>query len=83
MRQRVEDLGRIAVLLDSCLELDIFDKYCTVRPKRIAEHFETLSPDMQAQMLRDYAYGIETIREKLCNVLSIALGQDYINAPID
>ena len=83
MRQRVEDLGRLAVMIDQLLDIDVFDKYETIRPKRIQEHYDSLSDEKKHQLLSDYAYGLEEIRSTLYSLRDIALGQDYINAPLD
>lgn len=83
MRQRVEDLGRLAVMIDHLLELDVFEKYETIRPKRIQEHYDSLSDEKKQQLLSDYAYGLEEIKSTLYSLRDIAFGHDYINAPID
>jgi hypothetical protein len=78
MRQRVEDLGRIAVLTDVLLNLDLWDKY-QGRNKDFLDHFRTLSEGTQDDLLHDLIYGIDHLKDKLYEINSIAEGMDVLN----
>ena len=80
MRERVEDLGRIAILLDKVLELDVFSIY-QGREKDFVEHFYSLSKDDQDDMLHKLIYGLSGIEEDIGKIYEIAMGWDIANQP--
>ena len=52
MRQRIEDLGRLAVLLKHLLDHQLFNKeFLPGRPKDYDEWFERLSEDKKDEVL--------------------------------
>ena len=87
MRQRVEDLGRLSILIRSLLDHELFEDGIRRprRPKDYAEWFESQTDDQKDDILRAWAYGIENISEKLYEMLSIAEGTDMLNetTPVD
>lgn len=78
MRERVEDLGRISVLVKNVLESDIFDLY-EGRNKDFYDYFMRLSDDEKEELLRKIIYGFEDLRDKLNAVSDIADGCDILN----
>jgi hypothetical protein len=80
MRQRVEDLGRLAVLINNLLDHHLFDEnLLPSRSKDYWEWFSELSEDKKDEVLRSWAYGITDLKEKLYDMLAIAEGTDYLN----
>ena len=78
MRERIEDLGRIAVLTDNILDMELWDKY-TGRNKDLVDHFRTLSEDDQDDLLHGLIYGIDNLKGKIYAINSIAEGMDALN----
>ena len=81
MRNRLEDLGRLAVMIDNLLEHALFEDYTLRphRPKDYDEWFDAKTEDQKDEIIRAWAYGIESIRNKLYDMLSIAQGTDPLN----
>jgi hypothetical protein len=82
MRHRLEDLGRLAVLLKDLLDHDLFNDdggLRPYRPKDYEEWFASKSEDKKDDTLRAWAYGLEGIRSRLYDMLSIAEGTDLLN----
>lgn len=81
MRHRLEDLGRLAVMIDNLLEHKLFEDYALRpgRPKDYYEWFKSKTEDEKDDVLRAWVYGIESIRDKLYDLLSIAQGTDPLN----
>lgn len=80
MRQRIEDLGRLAVLIKNLLDHQVFNKEArTNRPKYYFEWFSKLSEREKEEVIYAWAYGIEDLKDKLFNMLSIAEGTDHLN----
>jgi len=80
MRERVEDLGRIVVLIDWTLDLPIWEVY-SGRKKDFVDHFRTLDEEKQDDLLHNIIYGIEGLKDKLQEISSIAEGMDRLNEP--
>jgi len=81
MRHRLEDLGRLAVLIDNLLEHNLFEDYA-LRPHRAKDYdewFDSKTEDEKDDIIRAWVYGIESIRDKLYDMLSIAQGTDRLN----
>ena len=74
MRHRIEDLGRLAILLDSICEDHFFDE--PVRPKDYVEWFDKRTPEVKADILWQLAHGRQRIKEALAECVLIARGQD-------
>lgn len=82
MRERVEDLGRILVLVDTLLDLDVFDLY-QGRNKDFIEYFNGLDNEKQQNLLNKLIYGIQDVKEKIYDISSIARGMDLLNEKDD
>jgi len=78
MRQRVEDLGKIAVLLDAILEQEIWENRCAIacRNKDFVEVFKTLDEETQDEFLHSIVYQLEELREKIYECREIAYGEE-------
>ncbi len=85
MRHRLEDLGRLAVLLRNLLDHELFDepRFRPYRPKEYGEWFGSKTEDQRDDILRAWAYGLENMSEKLYDMLSIAEGTDPLNESIE
>jgi len=79
-RLRCEDLGRLAVLLERILELPIWELYHG-RNKDFVEYFDSLDKEKQWDLLHDFIYGIDNVKDKILDCRSIALGTDDLNDP--
>ena len=82
MRSRVEDLGRIAVLIDNVIEHELFDKEL-VRPKDFVDWFAERNQDERDDILHEYVYGRQSVLELLYNIREIARGEDVLNENVD
>ena len=78
MRERVEDLGRIAVMVDQILSLDVWDIYHG-RKKDFGVFFRELDEEKQSDLLHNLIHGLDGVKEKLYEVSSIAEGTDRLN----
>lgn len=79
MRERVEDLGRIQVMISHLLDQDLFDMISHVRKKDFLDDFSNKSEDERDTFIHQLPYQIEDIQEKLYDILCIANGQDTLN----
>lgn len=80
MRSRLEDLGRIMILVENLIDLEVWDAF-NDKPKRSPEWFKSLSEEQRDDAIRKIAYGMESVKEHLYKVLEICQGQDYLNQP--
>lgn len=79
MRQRIEDLGRIAAILSKDLcDHSLFSLYIG-RNKDFTEYFELLSEEKKDHLLHSMIYGISDLRDQLYELLEIANGEDRLN----
>ena len=78
MRKRIEDLGRICVMIDDILDLDVWDLY-SGRKKDFTEYFEDLCEQDRDDLLHNLIYGLEGVKDKLYKVSEIAEGTDRLN----
>lgn len=85
MRERIEDLGRLAVLIRKTFEEHpLFDRnWLPGRCKDYYEWFESLSEDRRDDVIQSWVYGINEIKEDLAMMLEIAEGTDRLNYPVD
>ncbi len=82
MRHRVEDLGRIAVLIRLLFDETIFSReHLPCRTKDYYEWFHLLDEERKKEALHAWVYGIVDIMEGLYNILDIAEGADILNQP--
>ena len=79
MRERVEDLGRIAVMVDGVLEMDFFEE-SYVRPKDFCEWFYAQTDAKRWEILVTFIYGRDKLNELLYDIREIARGEDPLNA---
>lgn len=81
-RERIEDLGRLAVHLDIILEKDVFNEI-GCRAKDFAERFYEKDKESQEDLLRTLAYDLVDIKSELCDCRCIARGEDDLNEPAE
>lgn len=74
-RERLEDLGRIRVMLENLSDNDIFEMYYG-RTKDFPEWFREQTSDRQDDILHNVSYGIIEIENKLSECIIIARGHD-------
>lgn len=80
MRERVEDLGRLAVMLRNLLDHRLFEEdFAPRRSKDYSEWFSQLSEDKKDDILHEWVYGLDTVKEKISEMLDIAEGTDPLN----
>ena len=80
MRQRIEDLGRLAVLLKDILDKNGLFEMIDNSPKRWLEKFEVLPIHHQEDILHEIAYAIESLEGRLYECLAIAEATDTLNS---
>lgn len=78
MRKRIEDLGRIAALMDAVLDLEIWDLYVG-RNKDFVDHMDSLESDRRGDMMHKFIYGLSELRDELVKISEIADGRDSLN----
>ena len=78
MRQRVEDLGRISVLIENLLHHDLFDNR-SCRNKDFVDWFNERTQDEKDDIIHSMVYGISHVKDLLCDISSIADGTDVLN----
>jgi len=80
MRNRLEDLGRLSVMLRNATEMEIFeDRPC--RNKEFTEWVEGLSEEAREDYLHGIPYKLDELQNKLYDMLSIAECRDDLNNP--
>ena len=81
MRQRIEDLGRIAVMLDNLLEHDFFEKFknLQVRPKDFLDWFDVQDQDFKDTFIHSIGYTCESLSSAIYEIREIARGEDVLN----
>lgn len=77
-RERVEDLGRILVMVDNLLELDVWD-LLGPRPKHAVEQFLALSDSKKEDTIHKLAYELQGMHDRLSEVSCICSGWDDLN----
>lgn len=78
MRSRLEDLGRIAVLTDNILDMDLWEVYLG-RNKDFVDYFGELADEKKDDLLHNLIYGIDRLKDKIYEINSIASGTDSLN----
>lgn len=78
-RERVEDLGKLSIMLDNILDHEIFENTMWHRAKDSHDIFFSLDENTQSESIRNFAYGLDYIKEKIYECLSIANGQSESN----
>ncbi len=79
MRERIEDIGRLCVMIDKLLEHELFN-IITCRDKDFVDVFEEMQQEQRDDLLHSIAYGISSVRDELYEMLSIAKGTDPLNS---
>jgi DNA-binding transcriptional regulator GbsR (MarR family) len=82
MRERIEDLGRLHVMIDNLLEDDIFDgewKPYSLRTRDFSEWFEQQTPENREKIIDQFVYGIERVKDKIYKMWEVASGCDNFN----
>ncbi len=79
MRDRREDLGRILVLAEKLSDHSLFDEKYWYRPKDACDWFEQQDKEKKADVINGIAYGIDTVYSQICEIISIARGQDDLS----
>jgi hypothetical protein len=82
MRQRIEDLGRLSVMLKTLAQHDIFDD----RPCRNKDYlgwFSQQPEEKRDDIIRTWVYQLDELNEKLWEMVEIADGNDILNKPED
>lgn len=80
MRERVEDLGKLSILIKNILDHEIFNENnLPKRPKDTLNWFDSLTEDVKDQVLTNWSYGIKDLETKLYEILAIADGSEYLN----
>lgn len=77
-RDRIEDLGRLSVLLDNILDHHLFREE-RMRPKDFSGWFFEQDEDKKYEILDRFAYGIQAIEEALGHMRQISRGEDILN----
>ncbi len=72
-KERIEDLGRLAVELEQMLEWDIFEE--DVEPKFLFEAWKKMVPEERHLYVRHMLYGRDAIRLKLQDLSYLASGK--------
>lgn len=75
-RQRIEDLGKLAIMLRVLFEDELFSLASPGRKKDYPDLFLTLSKDEKHDIITKVVYGLENIHFLLADCLSIADGDD-------
>jgi hypothetical protein len=75
MRNRIEDLGRIRVLLENILDDNLWDLYGQ-RTKDFEDWFFAKKIDEQRDIIYKMAYSLSCTETKLYEMLSIAKGDE-------
>lgn len=74
MRHRIEDLGRLLILLEAIANDSFFDD--PIRAKDFTEWFDARTPTEKEDVLHSLAYGKQRVHEQLAECILIARGQD-------
>ncbi len=78
MKNRLEDLGKLSVLLEQLYNHEIFETY-TGRPKDFEDWFERRTDDEKSEILHSIIYNIEDIQQKIAECKYIADGNNNEN----
>lgn len=80
LRSRLEDLGRICVLLENLLDIheEFYDIY-SGRNKDFVGWFDQLEKERKDEILRSLIYDRFNLQENIYKILEIAKGSDPLN----
>lgn len=75
-RNRLEDLGRVMVMLENLLDHPLFENQYWHRPKDANEWFGKQSEEKKDDVIHEIAYALEGFDFKIHDILSICRGTD-------
>lgn len=78
MRERVEDLGRLCVMIEKLLKSDFFN-LIPCRDKEFVDTFLEMEEEKREDLLHSIAYGISGVRDELYDMLCISKATDLLN----
>lgn len=78
MRKRIEDLGRIAVLVEKLFDADVWYVY-TGRNKDFVDYFNELDDEKKDDILHKLIYGLDDLKSSISDISLIAEGTDRLN----
>jgi hypothetical protein len=78
MRERIEDLGRLSVLIKDILKLEVFEDK-PYRNKDFTYWLGKLTEDQRESVLHSIPYQIQEVEDLLYGLLEIAEGTDPLN----
>lgn len=80
MRERIEDIGRILVLIKNLQEHQIFsEEYLPSRSRDAEEWFDSLHEDKKYDVIRHFCYSLSDLSDKMFDIQMICEGTDYLN----
>ena len=84
MRERVEDLGRLAVMLENCLDNTMLNEWRSqhLRAKDFLSWFEARTEIEKKEIIHSWGYDIEKLLFDIHEMLLIAQGSDEMNEDV-
>jgi hypothetical protein len=76
MKNRLEDLGKLSILLRYLFDHEIFDIFDETRSKDACEWFTALSDDRKMEIIHALAYGLSDLKDKVAECFVIADGEE-------
>ena len=73
--ERLEDLGKISIMLEHLCRHELFELY-EGAPKRFNEWWEIKPKDEQEKILNKLAYCLEDVYFKICEIACVADGDE-------
>lgn len=73
-KERIEDLGRLSVMIDNIWDHDLFKCAVWARPKDAVDCFANLNLQAQQDFIHEIAYLMENLRGKIGDCSIIASG---------
>lgn len=73
-KERIEDLGRLSVMLNDMWHHDLFNLPVWTRPKDAPAFFFSLNTEQQESFIHDLAYMMESLHDKISDCSIIASG---------
>lgn len=75
-KERIEDLGKLSVMLDELYRDEIFDSAYCRRAKDAWQSFSSLNDDEKQDCITSLAYGLERIKDRISVCCCIADGEE-------
>lgn len=73
-RERIEDLGRLAIMLSKISSHELFDVFSKGRTKDSWDNFCGLDEDQKEDLILKIAYRLKDVESEICDCLMIAQG---------